>query len=438
MPVAPTSGSDRASVLWVDSVDLDEGELLTERAKGHLTRKVAFCEQVTLFDILYSGRLVAAKQAKYTSASDAESPIFINLCNPYAWGVDEMHHVEIDLKYRRTALDESSSRLSIKRLHLDDPDVLAHDDDDDDDDDDDNDDDNDEVERPQGPSPEIWNYIQPGIGSSNDGCASERAPPVEGTAAETCTIESKKRAAVDELERAPKRLATDALYIDDAELTDADADGEEDEDYTRSVSRELRNRLVPITGSCTRASSRPSASATRRSRSSHRLHSRSRIPSSSSASISGPASAATSTTTTTTFTPLDAASKYLGSNVSFPDPIRRLITPPSAPGHVNIGLDDHRSSRCSICGKFCPHGLGDLSRHVLTHIRFGAAGDVGVAKLWRCGCGKELAREDSLKRHRKLLSHSGGGQVAVQSDTMLVQTPQGSWASVNLRDGARQ
>ncbi|KAL1745355.1 hypothetical protein HDZ31DRAFT_63195 [Schizophyllum fasciatum] len=179
----------------------------------------------------------------------------------------------------------------------------------------------------------------------------------------------------------------------------------------------------------------PSNSARSSSSSSNSTDSTTRSTASASSGPSNPTTSASPTPksiSSSTFTPIDAAAEFLGSNLYFPPAIRRLITPPTDPGHVNLGLDDPRSGTCSICGRHMRHGLGDLSRHILSHIRWPSDGADERGGLWRCnGCTRGFSRVDSLERHCVKYRHSG--QVGPQCrDEMLVKTPSGTWQLVHF------
>ncbi|KAL1664086.1 hypothetical protein GGF50DRAFT_88926 [Schizophyllum commune] len=149
---------------------------------------------------------------------------------------------------------------------------------------------------------------------------------------------------------------------------------------------------------------------------------------STSRSTSSRASSSSSSTPKRKFKPIDAAAAIIGSNCKFPTAVRRLITPVDAPGHINLGLDNARpgskNPACSICGHQTT-GTGNLSRHVLTHIRWlsDGTGDMERGGLWRCDhedCELGYARKDSLKRHLETQRDHTGSLEAQCQPEMLV------------------
>ncbi|KAL1719222.1 hypothetical protein EV715DRAFT_199379 [Schizophyllum commune] len=325
--------------------------------------------------------------------------------------------------------------------------------------------------------------------------------------------ENDRAADADEDVRAPKRArelsetVLTSLPLDDDDLSDADAEGEEDEEYTPAITPEVA-RPVPATPSTTHESHSvagcgpratqglktlclpiachtalprhadvdeplsdtedlaaddpasddddsgsvyepPSRSPTPvPSRSSRRLRSRNAKPydrpstttkprastkksksrTSTSRSISSRASSSSSSTPKRKFKPIDAAAAIIGSNCKFPTAVRRLITPVDAPNHINLGLDNARpgskNPACSICGHQTT-GTGNLSRHVLTHIRWlsDGTGDMERGGLWRCdheACELGYARMDSLKRHLETQRDHTGSLEAQCQPEMLV------------------
>ncbi|KAL1675958.1 hypothetical protein EV122DRAFT_253585 [Schizophyllum commune] len=181
-------------------------------------------------------------------------------------------------------------------------------------------------------------------------------------------------------------------------------------------SRRLRSRNAkpydrPSTTTKPRASTKKSKSRTSTSR-----------------STSSRASSSSSSTPKRKFKPIDAAAAIIGSNCKFPTAVRRLITPADAPNHINLGLDNARPGAkkpaCSICGHQTT-GTGNLSRHVLTHIRWLAdgTGDMERGGLWRCDhedCELGYARKDSLKRHLETQRDHTGSLEAQCQPEMLV------------------
>lgn len=146
---------------------------------------------------------------------------------------------------------------------------------------------------------------------------------------------------------------------------------------------------------------------------------------STSRSTSSRASSSSSSTPKRKFKPIDAAAAIIGSNCKFPSAVRRLITPVDAPNHINLGLDGARPGAkkpaCSICG-LQTTGTGNLSRHVLTHIRWlsDGTGDMERGGLWRCdheACELGYARKDSLKRHLETQrDHTGSLEAQCQPE----------------------
>ncbi|KAL1700269.1 hypothetical protein EV121DRAFT_214509 [Schizophyllum commune] len=139
-------------------------------------------------------------------------------------------------------------------------------------------------------------------------------------------------------------------------------------------------------------------------------------------------SSSSSSTPKRKFKPIDAAAAIIGSNCKFPAAVRRLITPVDAPNHINLGLDNARPGAkkpaCSICGH-ATTGTGNLSRHVLTHIRWlsDGTGDMERGGLWRCDhedCELGYARKDSLKRHLETQRDHTGSLEAQCQPEMLV------------------
>ena len=107
--------------------------------------------------------------------------------------------------------------------------------------------------------------------------------------------------------------------------------------------------------------------------------------------------------TPSNFTPKDAVAEYLGTNAWLPSSVRRLVTPPHAPGHVNLGLDNAYYKcpppACSVCNKQ-KRNTGDLTRHILSHIVW------GDKRVNQCrSCPVSYARKDALTRH---LRHNPG------------------------------
>ncbi|KAL1728105.1 hypothetical protein EV714DRAFT_215800 [Schizophyllum commune] len=155
---------------------------------------------------------------------------------------------------------------------------------------------------------------------------------------------------------------------------------------------------------------------------------KSRSRTSTSRSTSSRASSSSSSTPKRKFKPIDAAAAIIGSNCKFPTAVRRLITPVDAPHHINLGLDNARpgskNPACSICGHPTT-GTGNLSRHVLTHIRWlsDGTGDLERGGLWRCDhedCELGYARKDSLKRHLETQRDHTGSLEAQCQPEMLV------------------
>ncbi|KAI4294466.1 hypothetical protein K525DRAFT_212583, partial [Schizophyllum commune Loenen D] len=149
---------------------------------------------------------------------------------------------------------------------------------------------------------------------------------------------------------------------------------------------------------------------------------------STSRSTSSRASSSSSSTPKRNFKPIDAAAAIIGSNCKFPTAVRRLITPVDAPNHINLGLDNARpgskNPACSICGHQTT-GTGNLSRHILTHIRWlsDGTGDMERGGLWRCdheACELGYARKDSLKRHLETQRDHTGSLEAQCQPEMLV------------------
>ncbi|KAI5889020.1 uncharacterized protein SCHCODRAFT_02750651 [Schizophyllum commune H4-8] len=272
--------------------------------------------------------------------------------------------------------------------------------------------------------------------------------PVASTSANVGNRGVRRMASEDDnIGPAPKRLAIDAT----------DGNSHTDEVVDENASREARPRLVPVTGPCARPNI---LSAPRRLRSATNMLYQARSPprpSTSSAvntiiptSTSAPSTSTASTITPTieepsssddeassaddeppsalphtppNFVPKDAVAEYLGTNAWLPSSIRRLVTPPHAPGHVNLGLDDPKSGRCSICGKTVTRGPSSLVRHVLRHITYedseSWAAD-GRIHIWRCPCGWETLTQQGLERHHRTRGHSGGRQALFATDRVWV------------------
>ncbi|KAL1693158.1 hypothetical protein GGG16DRAFT_111384 [Schizophyllum commune] len=113
--------------------------------------------------------------------------------------------------------------------------------------------------------------------------------------------------------------------------------------------------------------------------------------------------ASSSSSSSKPFIPQDAAAAAIGSNCHFPRTIRAAITPVTAPGHVNLGLDNAYYKcpppACSVCKKQ-KRNTGDLTRHILSHIVW------GDKRVNQCrSCPVSYARKDALTRH---LRHNPG------------------------------
>ncbi|KAL1675959.1 hypothetical protein EV122DRAFT_267758 [Schizophyllum commune] len=267
--------------------------------------------------------------------------------------------------------------------------------------------------------------------------------PVVGTRVNVANRGVRRAAPEGGIAPAPKRLAIDAT----------DGNSRTEGAHDENAAREARHRLVPVTGPCARAdflsAPRRLRSATnsmmirRQARSPPRASTSSAVATSS-ASTSEPSSdndddrASSSDeeapsdddehsfshpSTPSNFTPKDAVAEYLGTNAWLPSSVRRLVTPPHAPGHVNLGLDDPKSGRCSICGKTVMRGPSALVQHALRHVEYEDSdswGADGRVHVWRCPCGWETATQAGMERHRQARGHTGGRQASFATDTMWV------------------
>ncbi|TRM70343.1 hypothetical protein BD626DRAFT_533643 [Schizophyllum amplum] len=270
----------------------------------------------------------------------------------------------------------------------------------------------------------------------------------------------------DEQERSPKRLRqSNVPYLNPAEWSDADAEGENDEEYiyvpapgprmpfgwktpaAPSTSTAVMSTEPPVTRASKRLRASTSTTGTSRARPFTSTSTRRSRRSRATGSTATTAPAATVAAPTST----DAADYILG-RLSFPAPIRRRLTFPDTPGHVNFGFDNVQANSfvCSICS-LRTGGMGDLSRHVLTHIRCPRDGYEGnepkKASLYRCSCGNEYARLDPLKRHADKKRHVYEAKAQCEEEVdaclkwpelqliilqMLVKRPDNSWASVQF------
>ncbi|KAL1728104.1 hypothetical protein EV714DRAFT_274970 [Schizophyllum commune] len=261
----------------------------------------------------------------------------------------------------------------------------------------------------------------------------------------------------DNIGPAPKRLAIDAT----------DGNSRTEGAGNENAAREMRPRLVPVSGPCARAEFLSAPRRLRSATNSMMIRRQARSPprASTSSVVATFSSACTSSAPTSThshiiptieepssddddqafsdeeapsdddehsfshpstpsnFTPKDAVAEYLGTNAWLPSSVRRLVTPPHAPGHVNLGLDDPKSGRCSICGKTVMRGPSALVQHALRHIEYedsASWGPDGRVHVWRCPCGWETATQAGMERHRQARGHSGGRLASFATDTMWV------------------
>ncbi|KAL1749891.1 hypothetical protein FB107DRAFT_224790 [Schizophyllum commune] len=485
-------------------------QLLTERAKAHIQRQLSYASAHAAY--------VSALNGSYTNGLNIlDQRDFDDESKPHAWGVECMTDIMKPINYHvvfapattttttTATTSETSAAASVaaslargtKRAASDAPSASAD-------------------------SLSKRARLDSDLSTSSDGnlphlTASYTTyysdPSTKAKKRSRSDPDEEDRAAdADEDVRAPKRAhelsetVLTPLSLDDDDVSDADAEGEDDEDYTPAITPEVA-RPVPATPSTTHESHSvagcgpratqslkrpclpmachtalprladvgeplsdtedlaaddpasddddsvsvyepPSRSPTPvPSRSSRRLRSRnakpydrpstttkppastkkSRSRTSTSRSTSSRASSCSSTPKRK-FKPIDAAAAIIGSNCKFPTAVRRLITPVDAPGHINLGLDNARPGAkkpaCSICGHHTT-GTGNLSRHVLTHIRWlsDGTGDIERGGLWRCDhedCELGYARKDSLKRHLETQRDHTGSLEAQCQPEMLV------------------
>ncbi|KAI5889032.1 uncharacterized protein SCHCODRAFT_02750661 [Schizophyllum commune H4-8] len=109
--------------------------------------------------------------------------------------------------------------------------------------------------------------------------------------------------------------------------------------------------------------------------------------------------------------PKDAAASVIGTNVKIHPVLRRIITPVDAPGHINLGFDNADPElkghiACSICPAVRDN-LCNLSRHIVTHLKWGAEKKNGPYQCLTCRR-EGYAREDAFERHlRNHPKHKG-------------------------------
>ncbi|KAL1693153.1 hypothetical protein GGG16DRAFT_111379 [Schizophyllum commune] len=472
-------------------------KLLTERAKAHIQRQLTYASNCKLYlDALNSGDAVTSQDILDGRVLDehanAMCACFLTISDPHAWGVESMSDIMKPIDYRivhpetsasTTIASEASSSAALRRR-------ISR-----------------GIKHPasSGPSFAANSHRKRSHFDSISYAIVDAGSAHLSTAYATYYFDPdtkhKKRARsdTDDDDRASKRQrelsdAVSTPFSCDDDLSDADADGEEDDGYSLALTPEvicpsstpdvaspspalsihephpvvgcgrrttgikmpalplschislpLHQAAVdePLSDDDTPAADEPasdddagsvyeppSRSPTplprrnaRRSRLSKTPYDRPSTTKSRATTKKSKSRASTSTSASSTsrasssrasrVVPKDAAAGVIGTNVDIHPVLRRIITPVSAPGHINLGFDnadpESEKSRvaCSICSDAVCNGVCDLSRHILKHLKWGAKKSNGPYHCLTCHRPKSYARKDSFERHLKNSRHKG-------------------------------
>ncbi|KAI5830873.1 hypothetical protein K523DRAFT_380335 [Schizophyllum commune Tattone D] len=465
-------------------------KLLTERAKAHIQRQLTYASNCKLYlDALNSGDAITAQDIldgrildEHTNAMCA---CFVTMSDPHAWGVESMADIEKPIEYRlvypeapaasttspTTIAPEASSSAALRRC-------ISR-----------------GIKHPasSGPSFAAASHRKRSHFDSISYAIVDADSAHLSTAYATYYFDSdtthrkRARSDSDDDDRASKRQrelsnATLTPSLED-DLSDTDADGEEDDEYPPALTPEIArpspalpvHESHPIVGcgrrttgikmlalpmSCHTALPLPQADVdeplsddeapaadesssnddagsvyeppsrspsplprrnARRSRLSKTPYDRPSTTKSRSstkkftsrASTSASSTSRASSSRSSRVVPKDAAAGVIGTNVDIHPVLRRIITPVSAPGHINLGFDnadpESEKSRvaCSICSDAVCNGVCDLSRHILKHLKWGAKKSNGPYHCLTCRRPKSYARKDSFERHLRNSRHKG-------------------------------